>query len=60
MNQPSFNFIEPVDRTRYLVVHNGKLNNAWFMGGLFIFDNYRQEKDCEIIERIGNELELFK
>jgi len=59
MNQSGFEFITPVDRTRYLVSHNGTSAKAWFMFGLFIFDNYRQEKDCEIIERIGNEKELF-
>lgn len=59
MNQPGFEFITPVERTRYLVSHNGNSAKAWYMGGLFIFDNYRVEEDCEIIERIGSESELF-
>ena len=59
MNQSGFTFITPIDRTRYLVAHDGGSAKAWFMGGQFIFDGYRVEKDCEIIERIGNEKELF-
>jgi len=59
VNQSGFEFITPVDRTRYLVAHNGIASKAWFMCGIFIFDNYRQEKDCEVIERIGNEKDLF-
>ena len=59
MNQSSFNFVVPVERTRYLVNHNGHSAKAWFMGNVFIFDNYRVEKYCEIVERIGNEKELF-
>lgn len=60
MNQSGFEFITPVERTRYLVAHNGNSAKAWFMSGLFIFDNYRQEKDCEIIEIIGTPEEVFK
>jgi len=59
MNQPGFEFITPVERTRYLVAYNGGSALAWFMGGIFIFDGYRVEKDCEIIDRIGNEKELW-
>jgi len=59
MSQSGFEFIIPVDRTRYLVSHNGVVVKAWFMCNTFIFDNYRQEKECEIIERIGDEMELF-
>ena len=60
MNQPGFEFITPVERTRYLVAYNGGSAKAWFIGGLFIFDGYRVEKDCEIIERIGTPEEVFK
>lgn len=59
MNQSSFDFVIPIERTRYLVEYKGGSAKAWFMGGVFIFDGYRVEKDCEIIERIGNEDELF-
>jgi len=39
VNQSGFEFITPVERTRYLVNHNGHSAKAWFMGNVFIFDN---------------------
>ena len=59
MNQSSFDFVAPVERTRYLVEYNGGTAKAWFMGNVFIFDGYRVVKYCRIIKRIGNEKELF-
>ena len=59
MKQLGFEFNMPVERTRYLVLHNGNKVLAWYMGNTFIFDNYRVEKYCEIVERIGNEEEVF-
>lgn len=59
MNQIGFDFVIPVERTRYLVEYNGGSAKAWFMGGVFIFDGYRVEKYCKIIERIGNEEDFW-
>lgn len=59
MNQPGFEFITPVERTRYLVVHRGKKVKAWFMCNMFIFDNYHVAEDCKIIEIIGTEEEIW-
>ena len=47
------------DRTKYRVIHNNKVLTAWYMGGVFVFPNYRTETDCEVIARIGNEGEVF-
>jgi len=51
--------IEPIERNKYSVIHGGKKLTAWFMGGVFVFPNYRTETDCKILERIGNEKEIF-
>ena len=56
MNQQPL-FLE--DRTKYQVIHNNKRLTAWYMGGVFVFPNYRVEADCEILERLGNESEIF-
>lgn len=47
------------DRCKYLVLVNGRKVEAWHFGGVFTSMSYAQLKDCEIIERIGNEKELF-
>ena len=47
------------DRTRYLVKYKSKVVKVWYMGGLFISDNYHTAKDLEVLERIGNEKEIF-
>ena len=51
-------FIE--DRTRYLVKSKGKTAMAWCMGGRWCFDNYAVLVDVDVLERIGNERELFE
>ena len=56
MNQQPL-FLE--DRTRYLVKVKNKTGKAWFMGGVWCFDNYAVESNVEVLERIGNEKELF-
>ena len=52
--------IQPVERNKYRVIHNNKRLTAWFMGGVFVFPNYRTETDCEVLQRIGNEREVFE
>ena len=47
------------DRCKYIVLVNGKKVEAWFFGGIFTSMSYAQLKDCEIIERLGNEKEMF-
>ena len=47
------------DRTKYLVKHKKTTAKAWYMGGLFIFDSYGIAENVEVLERIGNEKELF-
>ncbi len=59
MIQDQLFHIDPVERTKYSVVHGGKKLTAWFMGGVFVFPNYRTEKECYILERIGDEKEVF-
>lgn len=54
MIQEQLFHIDPVERNKYSVVHDGKKLTAWFMGGVFVFPNYRTEKECYILERIGN------
>lgn len=51
--------IIPEDRTKYLVKFRGKEREAWYMGDVFIFDNYYQTKEATIIERLGSEEEIF-
>jgi len=51
--------IEPQERNKYSVVHDGKKLTAWFMDGVFVFPNYRTESECYILERLGNEKEIF-
>lgn len=47
-------------RTRYLIRHKVTIIEAWYMGGLFILDNYRIVNNVEVLERVGNEKEMFK
>jgi len=49
----------PEHRTKYFVEHDGVKSVCWFMGGLFIFDNYRTETDVKIIQCLGNERQYF-
>lgn len=67
--QESFTFIQPEDRTKYLIKYRYKcekgtirtaMDHAWFMDGVFILDSYYQTKEATIIERIGNEEEVFR
>lgn len=46
-------------RCKYLVLVNGRKVEAWHFDGVFTSMSYAQLKDCEVIERIGNEKELF-
>jgi len=48
-----------VDRTHYCVEHKGRMACCWYMGGIFIFDNYHTETDVNVLYRIGNESEYF-
>ncbi len=48
------------DRTKYLVKHNGNTVEAWYMGGMFVFNSYGYAREVEVLERIGNEKEVFK
>jgi hypothetical protein len=57
MNQPPL-FLE--DKCKYIVKHNGNINTAWHSFGVFTFNNYRQEKNCDVLERIGTPKEVFK
>lgn len=50
-------FIE--DRTKYLVKHGKTVTTAWRMGGLWIFPSYGIAKEVEVLERLGNEDEIF-
>jgi hypothetical protein len=56
MNQLDL-FLE--SRCKYLVLVNGRKVECWYFDGVFTSMSYAQLKDCEIIERIGNERELF-
>jgi hypothetical protein len=47
------------DRTKYLVKHNNNVVTAWRMGEWWCFPSYGVAKDVEVLERIGNEREVF-
>jgi len=59
MIQDQLFIIEPQERNKYSVVHDGKKLTAWFMGGVFVFPNYRTEKECYILEWLGDEKRVF-
>ncbi len=38
---------------------NGRKVEAWLFDGVFTSPSYAQLEGCEVLERIGNEKELF-
>ena len=60
MNQSPL-FLE--DRTKYLILLNGKLKPAWLMGEKFVLADSSGGvfvEGAEVVERLGSEKELFK
>lgn len=59
MNQLDLFGVTPENRTKYLVLFGKRKVYAWYFGDTFTLMNYQQTNDCEILERIGSDSELF-